>query len=249
MARPVNNARRFWLAYLALSALFGAAVGTFIVLERRAGPESMPRWSEWRPTGDNSQARQRQIATHVESQYHLTNGRKLVDVLPRGPLAGASEIREVGIATTQNPSLVTDFAYAPAESTAMYVLCGKAAKCAIDEGTSSVGRAALLKREALELALYTFTYVDVADAVAAFYPPPKGKNPAFVFFFQRSDLSEELRRPLRATLPQAKVAVRGNLTRAELNTVDELTARNAFVFSLGVDPAGQGVLYLAPFTG
>ena len=52
----------------------------------------------------------------------------------------------------------------------MYVLCGTGENCAIDEGEPSADRYRLLRREALELALYSFKYTD-ADSVIALLPP------------------------------------------------------------------------------
>ena len=52
----------------------------------------------------------------------------------------------------------------------MYNLCGVGQKCSIAEGQPSEERARLLRREALELALYTFKYVDDVDSVITLLP-------------------------------------------------------------------------------
>ena len=81
MAASLSLARRFWLAYLALAALFGAPVGTFIVLQERPAPIPPPPWSAWKPTAGNPGAAQQQIAEHVGARYRLPSGKKIVDVL------------------------------------------------------------------------------------------------------------------------------------------------------------------------
>jgi hypothetical protein len=249
MARSLTLARRFWLAYLALAALFGGAVGTFVVLERRPAPKPPPPWSAWKPTESEAAGRQQEIATHVETQYHLPSGKTLVDVLPRGPVSGSGPIQEVAIAKTANPTQSSDFSLIDAASTAMYILCGDGAKCSIKEGKPSTARAAVLRREALELALYTFRYMDAVRSVVIFFPPAKGKDPAYVLFFTRDDFSDELHSPLRATLPHRKAPVPGRFPSGERKIVDELTTPRVFRFAVQTEQNGARVLVLAPATG
>jgi hypothetical protein len=244
MARSLSLARRFRLAYLALAALFGGAVGTFIVLEERPAPKPPPPWSAWTPTENDAAAQREEIAQHVEAQYHLPSGKQLVDVLPRGP-AAPQPIDEIGIAQTSNPTQASDFAFSHADSTAMYILCGDGPKCSIKEGKPSLARGAVLRREALELALYTLRYVDGAESVVAFFPPQTGKDPTFAFYFAKSDFSDELRNPLRQTLPHPKLQVPGVLTSSELKTVNALTTPREFRFAVQTDQSGARVLLLA----
>jgi hypothetical protein len=248
MARSLSITRRFTLAYMALAVLFGAAVGAFIVVEARPAPTPPPPWSAWKPTEKDAVARLGEIAQHVEAQYHLPSGKKLVDVLPRGP-AAPEPIAEVGIANTPNPKQASDFSFSHADSTAMFILCGDGPKCSIKEGKPSLARGAVLRREALELALYTLRYVDGADSVVAFYPPQKGKDPTYAFYFDKSDFSNELRAPLRRTLPQSKAPVPGKLTSGELETVNALTTQREFRFAVQTDQSGARVLLLARATG
>ena len=57
-----------------------------------------------------------------------------------------------------------------------YSLCGGGSSCAIATGTPSVARGTLVRREILELALYTFKYVGGIKNVIAFMPPPAGQQ-------------------------------------------------------------------------
>ena len=62
-------------------------------------------------------------------------------------------------------------------------------------------RHALLRREALELALYTFKYVNGVESVAIFLPPPPGPDAqASAVFLKRGDVKPLLSRPLSKTL-------------------------------------------------
>jgi hypothetical protein len=130
----------------------------------------------------------------------------------------------------------------------MYILCGDGPKCSIKEGKPSLARGAVLRREALELALYTLRYVDGAESVVAFFPPQTGKDPTFAFYFAKSDFSDELRNPLRQTLPHPKLQVPGVLTSSELKTVNALTTPREFRFAVQTDQSGARVLLLARAT-
>jgi hypothetical protein len=246
VAEAVNVARRFSVAYLALAALLGVAIGTLVVLIERPAPEPPPPWSAWQPNEASRTARQEQIASHVGSQYHL-GGKRLVRVVVRDPDASPNPIRDVALARNLDPRQQSDvLGVVDSTKTAMYILCGDVkAHCAIKEGEPSVARGTVLRREALELALYSFRYLDNTDAVVAFFPPQKGKNLSHVYFFAKTDFKDELAAPLRFTLPQSK-PVSGGLAPRERKTVDALTVPRQFRFALRKERGGSNVLVLAP---
>ena len=73
----------------------------------------------------------------------------------------------------------------------MYSLCGLGDACSISEGVPSEARHALLRREALELSLYTFKNVDGIDSVTVFLPPrPDGQAAPTAVFLKRSDVQD-----------------------------------------------------------
>ncbi len=79
-----------------------------------------------------------------------------------------------------------------------YSLCGLGQSCAIATGKPSVARGLLVRREILELALYTFKYVGGINHVIAFMPPAIGNPPQYAIYLQKSDLSAQLKVPLVA---------------------------------------------------
>ena len=246
MARSVSVAHRFSLAYFALAALLGVAVGTFVLLVERAAPTPPPPWSAWQPTNDERSVRQEQIAAHVASEYRNASGKKLVNVVVRNPQEAPNPISDIAITRTLQPTQRSDILEAVStEKTAMYVLCGSAGPpgCAINEGQPSKARTDVLRREALELALYTFRYLDETDSVVAFFPP---KDLEDVMYFTKSNLADQLDAPLRQTLARPKGPIPGSLSTRERRLIDELTAPRQFRGSLREERNGSNALMLVP---
>ena len=103
----------------------------------------------------------------------------------------------------------------------MYTLNGLGPSGSIRGGKPSEERHLLLRREALELALYTFRYVEDVDLVVALLPPtpPEEKTakngatasttdetPTQALFFRPGDLEPQLEIPLRAHDPRQDAA-------------------------------------------
>ena len=243
----MNVARRFSVAYLALATLLGVAIGTLVMLVERPAPAPPPLWSPWQPNEASRVARQQQIASHVGSQYHLNGGKRLVRVVVRDPDASPNPIRDVAVARNLDPKQQSDvLGVVDSTKTAMYILCGDGPHCSIKEGKPSVARGTVLRREALELALYSFRYLDDTDSVVAFFPPQKGQDLNHVYFFAKSDFKDQLDAPLRFTLPQSKLHVPGSLAPHERRTIDALTVPRQFRFALRRERGGANVLVLAP---
>jgi hypothetical protein len=86
----------------------------------------------------------------------------------------------------------------PAENSIFYVFCGSGQRCSIP-GQPTPERALLLRRESLELALYTFKYMNDVDSVITIMPPVGNINTAG--YFKRSAVGGLLEKPLFETLP------------------------------------------------
>ena len=224
----VSVGGRFRAAYFALAAIFGAAVGAFIVVERRPAPLPPPPWSSWKPTASDPRVQVQQIALHVGAQYHRTRGTKLVDVRNVAPIDPSTTLAAVAVAKTSHPAKDSDFALFDPSETAIYTLCGDPKlDCAIREGKPSEARGALVEREAFELALYTLRYVDGVKSVLAFFPPPKGKKLEHALFFNADDVQQELRQPLDRTL-RGKPPLPGELSARDRRMISGLTATRMF---------------------
>jgi hypothetical protein len=248
MAAAVGTRRRFLLAFVALGAVLGGAIGTFVLLVERPAPPPRPPWSAWRPNASALSDRAREIASHVGREYRLPSGHRLVQVVVGVPGTTQLPIRAIALSAIPQPKTANDFRIYDPRKSVMYVLCGAGSKCAIAEGKPTVQRGAVLRREALELALYTFRYLGGRDSVVVFFPPRKGQKLSFVLFFQRQDFGSELKHPLRRTLPTRKriLPLPGAISAAERARVDGLTGSRVFRFELDRARSGGSILVLAP---
>ena len=230
MTTVTAYARRFGFVYFALAVVLGAAIGGTIVLADRGGHSSSP-WSDWRPTA-SGELRTKEIANRIADAYRLRNGRPLVDVVTGAPFQ--SVVTEIA-----TPAIGAGFGdqtpvYDPSRAR-MFVLCGAGKNCSLT-GTPTVERTQLLRRAALELALYTFKYVDT-DAVVEFLPGAAKARPNLALFFRRDDVEPFLSHPLRATLPRTPQP-------STARRIDQLTLSHMFRFQLQPAQAGGGLLVL-----
>ena len=109
------------------------------------------------------------------------------------------------------------------------------------------------KIERLELALYTFRYLEDVDTVMALLPTiPKGAPTkggpttapqSQAVFYRPGDLKQQLQVPLKATMAP-KTPVPGTIGAQDGRTVDALTLSNLFKWSLIQAQTGQPYLVL-----
>jgi hypothetical protein len=240
MARGLGTRGRFAAAYLVLGAAVGLGVGGLIVLVQRPGPQAGPPWSSWQPVASATDSQVLEIAQHVGRSYKLVSGDQLVAVKVGGAQNG-NKFGGVAIVKQNDPRSL-DKSFQP-ENTAVFILCGDSQTCAISEGAPSIARGTVLRREALELALYTMKYARPIDNVLIFTPPAKGqKKLSSTLFFSRGDLSSSLAHPLRRTLPQKNPPLPGKIAPREEKTVNDLTA-SALYHYLGI---AQNVIVIQP---
>jgi hypothetical protein len=222
MARSLSTRGRFAVAYLVLGAAVGAALGALIVLVERPGPQPAPPWSAWQPQASQESSRLLEIANHVGNEYRQPNGDPLTAVTLDGPAKGRN-LKAILIPTKPKPSTLADFNRFDESKSAIFLLCGLGGSCKIGDGEPSQARGAVIRREALELALYTMRYDKPIDNVLVFVPPgPGAKHITSTLFFHRDDLSSRLSHPLRRTLPHAAPQP-DTIAASEKKTVDELT--------------------------
>ena len=222
-----KHANRFRLV---LGALLGIAIGAvaaslMIAAGQGAAPET--RWSAWHPRSSAVGAGAQQIADHVAPSYRQADGDQMVGVTG-GPLKVGQLNLAVRIAVAD--SGVRNIGIVQGKS-ALYTLCGLGPRCAISRGKATNDRGLLLRREALELALYSFRYLDDVDSVVALMPPAKGQKPQKAVFFRRSVLQPALDRPLPQTLPSPPPTVAGLVESPQANLVKSVTNPSVFCFS------------------
>jgi hypothetical protein len=243
------HAGRFLIAYAALGLVLSITVIALAVgLTRGDGTKLV--WSSWKPTGSGT-TEVDQIVQHVGTRYRLPSGRQIVAVVPRSPEAENPPISTVAIDKQALFSKEQQYSTYPLDNGMMYVLCGGGTRCAINEGQPSIARARLLRREALELALYTFHYVHGVDSVVAFLPPastakPSQTAPSTALFFRKSQYSPFTKVPLAQTLPGQPPA--GELPpQGQGQLVDRLTLPSLFSYQLQRSSDGSsGILIFSP---
>lgn len=241
MARSLGHKSRFALAYLLLGAAAGAALGGFIVLAKKSSPGPAFVWSSWKPAASSSEAQLFEIANHIGSTYRLASGDQMTAVKIGAP-SGDGSVRAIGVPKNNQPQTLNDFARYDGSKSVIYRLCGAARNCSIPEGKPTVSRGTVLRREALELALYTMKYEKI-DNVLVFFPPGTRKSKlSLTLFFHRKDLSGRLDHPLRSTLPQTKPPVPGKISFQEQQTIDSLTRSLVYRFITIGDARGYGKL-------
>jgi hypothetical protein len=230
---------------LVLGALIGIAIATLAIgAAVYVGTDSdngaPAGWSSWKPDTDDGVTAAREIATHVGRKYRLDDGNQIVGV-QGGPLEVFDVPLEVALRTAPQGGDI-DFINGKG---LMYTLNGLGPKGSVRGGKPSEARHLLLRREALELALYTFRYVKNVDLVVALLPPKppaKKKNkdgttttaaedtPTQALFYRPGDLEPQLEIPLRATIP-AKTPRPETIPPAESRRIDALTRGNLFLAS------------------
>jgi hypothetical protein len=238
---------RFGAAYLALAALVGVAVGLFIVFLGDSGSSNGPRWSLFKPQ-DHGQAAAAEIARHVAVQYRLPSGDQIVGVLAGPPLIQDTRISTVAVRSGFSDERPQDIKLYKADHSLLFILCGFGKSCSIPTGKPSTQRAMLLRREGLELALYTFKYVSGVDSVLTIIPPPKGQQPKTALYFRKSDLESRLGVPLRTTLSPRDRLVPGGLTSVSQQIVHGLTGTKLYQYQFQSLPDGTAAVVLSPLT-
>ena len=252
-ARRMVYRRRFTFFYIVLATIAGAGVGAFIVLAGRGSPAPAPAWSAWQPTGTAEQ-RVAQIADHVSKGYRLPSGHSLVAVTYSGPPVGTSDgtslqaVRAVAVRpdTTGGKADSSDVRTIDGRNTVQFNLCGLGRGCSIPEGKPSVARGQLLRREALELALYSFRYLGGVDSALILLPPRADGKAATSVFIEKKDVRPELGQPVDQTLTAPLTPGVGEITSDEQSEIDRSTLSRIYAYGWLQAQDGSLVLVLTP---
>ena len=246
---PGPHAGRFMLAYGILGLVLGATVVALAVGLTRGDNTTTVPWSTWKP-GDSGTQRVRDIAAHVGARYRDSTGRQLVDVVPRS----VSEDPPIIAAAIDKQALFDkeqQFSTFGLNKSLLFVFCGDGQNCSMT-GTPTQQRHRMLRREALELALYTFRYVDDVDSVVAFLPAKTdasaGNNQQAVqsaLFFRKDQYNNFTKSPLNQTLPGTPAETNASKTQSDI--IDRLTLPALYRYQLQRTPdGGNSILVLSP---
>jgi hypothetical protein len=260
--------------------LIGIAIAALMIavaLLARDGSSGPPaKWSAWHPQNSGAGAA-REIADHLAPLYRISG----VDQLTVVTVANLSSSAATSSSASASGSSGLQIAVRPDPNqssisllqghTIAYNLCGiGGSDCSIGVGSPSAERLLLLRREALELALYTFKYVSNTDNVVALLPPGHtaqtstltAKPPTsaqttstpppvhLALLFLHDELKPFLDQPVTSTLPlefpptvpQVKLW-RGS---QEAALVEQVTARGMFSQHLSQAQDGSNLIVLSP---
>jgi hypothetical protein len=240
--RPAPFAGRFLAAYATLVVAFGGGLLALALLSTGKHEKTRP-WAAWAPTKHGFAAAS-QIADHVSKQYRLsTDRRQLVAVKAYPPEVNSVPLAGIATRDTTPSGLSTGgLTVRNSDRTLVYIFCGVAAqRCMLPANTGA--RELILRREALELALYTFKYVQGVDGVVAFLPPPDQKT-LWAVYLRKPSLRDDLRRPLVQTLPLDATPALDQPDSVERPLIDRRTLSRWFTVTLQRTPTGRTLLVL-----
>jgi len=252
-ARRLAYRSRFAALYVGLAIVAGAGVGALLVLVGRGSPAPAPAWSAWEPTG-STERRSAQIAEHVSDGYRLPSGKALVAVTYSGPPTvtgpdGSSfQVRAIAVQpdTAGGRAEANDIHTLDARNSVMYTLCGLGNACSIAEGKPSTARGQLLRREALELSLYSFRYLNDIDSALVLLPPRADGKAATAVFLERRDVRPALDEPLEQTFTAPLTPGVGEIQADEQRVIDRATSSRVYAYSYLQAQDGSPVMVLSP---
>ena len=240
---------RFAFVYGGLGAILIASVVGLVLVARQPGAPKQPPWSTWKPKTSSTANMTKEIADHVAAEYKLTpSGDQLLAIVPGKPeITRNTKVSDVSTIAIRTSASSQNFSRIITTKGNLQVqLCGLGSECSIDRGTATAARERLTRREALEVALYTFKYVPSVNALIAYMPPPPGQTPQTLLYLERANLSDQLKQPIARTLPLTKPPLPAQSDSKESATIDRLTL--PVEYSFGYQPLANGTdaLILTP---
>ena len=269
------HAGKFRAATIALVGIgVVAIVAVVAVIASQHTSGTGPSWSAWKPPDGGNQGA-REIADHLAPFYRISGTDQLA-VITVLNLGNSSTLSSSSTANNSSSGLQVAVQPDPSSSsisllsghTIAYNLCGVGTNnCSIGAGSPSSDRLLLLRREALELALYTFKYISGTQNVVAILPPghteatstlskklptsngsttaPKPVDIAVLFV--RQEMSPLLSHPLSQILPEQSPPTVAEMPSApEAGLVDQVTARGLFSEQLQQAQDGSSLIVLNP---
>jgi hypothetical protein len=250
---------------VALAVLFGVAVAAIaiavVVASQGNGRNSIvgtANWSSWTPDSSGSSGIS-EIAQHVAPYYRVSSAQQLDVITPlqlsQTTAADTTSGNGITVAVNEGTSTKNESLGLLNGRTVAYNVCGLGAKDCELTGDASTSRMLLLRREGLELALYTFEYISNSQNVVIVLPPghtvtstgASEKGVTVTLLFIRKELQPLLNVPLSRTLGEYPPEL-SQLTlwskSEEAGLVDQITAQGLFTSQVESLQVGGNALVL-----
>ena len=223
-----------------------AAAALFVVLlghddARKSAPAAdgglAANWSPWHPRSTTPINGAQEIADKIGDTYEIARSKRLTQVTGGAIMLGTLPASVAIPAAGERFQVVGGVGV-------QYTLAGTGQQGRLEGSKPSGQRRRLLRREALELSLYSFRYLpDVTMVVTLLPPAPRAEQvhrdrtrkddlPALqkqALFFRPGDVRKQLERPLASTMA-TKAPSLSKLDRAEAKRIDKLTLPNLFTY-------------------
>ena len=246
-AAPAPFRGRFgfvWGALAGIGVCMVAVTALLVTAPGDTGPPLAKNWSSWQPSTTRMVDGAADIAAHVGREYKLDSGDQLVAVR-----SSAIELGDTPLGVAVRPK-GGDLQMLEGDGL-LYVLAGLAPGGTLP-GKATDARVRLLMREALELSLYSFRYLEDVTMVAVMLPPSASDSSkagassteaqqSRVIFYRPGDLLDQLQVPLTQTLP-AETPTPTSMGKKQTAQIESLTLRNLFLAS--IQPLENDLSYL-----
>jgi hypothetical protein len=244
---------RFMIGYAVVVLMVGAVLVTLAVITRDdSGSSSTAARVAGVPVKESGFQRAREIATEIGRQYRGANGEQIVAVTAQPGEVSGLPLQFIALRHGRNRPLTEgDVTIVDPGETALFNFCGLGGEqnCSLP-GQPTPERLMLLRREAVELSLYTFKFLPEIETVVSLLPPvPRGEGQApqtFAVYFQRRHLESLLDQPITKTLPENPPFAQGDITPGEAETINRLTETRLFTSSFEQLQTQGVILNLAP---
>lgn len=245
---------RFMLGYVIVVVMAGAMLAVLAYATRDS--KSTTAANSWGGVQieENGFERAREIAAKVAPRYRGANGEQIAAVTAQPGEISGLPLQYIALRHGRTQPLTQgDVSTVEPGTTALYSFCGLGGQqnCALP-GEPSPERGLLLRREALELSLYTFKNLPNVDTVISLLPPvPRGEGQppqGLAVWFERRHLENALSQPMSATLSEPPPYLQGDINANEAATINQLTELRFFNSSFEQLPTQGVVLNLEPPT-
>jgi len=249
---------RFVAVYFVLAIVVGVAIGGLAVTLSSPKKHTAKPASQVFTSSASGELGAIELADNVQRSYRGNDGAPFADIVATrntlqdgnlGLLRVRYQVIQPGDASSDRDSriLVPDDAI-------QYSLCGSGSNCQIP-GTATALRGALLRREALELAVRTFQHDAAVDNVVVFlrpFQPPQGTSfEGYALMLSRNQVQRDepslLTDPITKTLPGAGTKMTQNLITAEQGRkIDELTRPHLYLYRYQLIGGRDALMELQP---